>query len=77
MKKMWKEYVDGLDVETAFLHKDEFEESYPDYEATYPVVLLVDDGNFTKLVSDNDFKTMNDLTDLIELMSKRLADAKN
>lgn len=72
MKKMWKEYVASLGVETIFLHKDEFRGSYPDYETNYPVVLLVDGSNFIKLVSDDDFKTMNDLTDLISLMSKRL-----
>ena len=76
MKKMWKEYVTGLGIETAFLHKDEFEVSYSGYETTYPVVLLVDGSNFIKLVSDDDFKTMNDLTDLISLMSKRLTGAK-
>lgn len=72
MKKMWKEYVASLGIETAFLHKDEFQDRYPDYKTSYPVVLLVNNDTFTKLVSDNDFKTMNDLTDLIKLLSERL-----
>jgi len=76
MKKMWKEYVASLGIETLFLHKDEFEKAHLDYETAYPVVLLVDNGNFTKLISDKDFKTMNDLTDLISLLSKRLTDEK-
>lgn len=76
MKKMWKEYVAGLGIETSFLHKDEFEASYPDYEMAYPAVLLDDNGKLTNLVSDKDFETMNDLTDLISLMNKRLPDAK-
>ena len=76
MKKVWKEYVADLGIETAFLHKDEFEASYPDYETAYPAVLLVDNSNLTKLISDKDFKTMNDLTDLISLMNKRLSYAQ-
>ncbi len=76
MKKMWKEYVASLGIETAFLHKDEFQDRYPDYKTAYPVVLLVNNGSLTKLVSDKDFKTMNDLTDLIKLLSERLTDEK-
>ena len=76
MKKMWKEYVTSLGIETAFLHKDEFQERYPDYKTAYPVVLLDKNNSLTTLISSKDFKGMSDLTDLISLLSKRLTDEK-
>ena len=75
MKKIWKEYVSGLDMEAVFLHKDEFAKAYPGSNVSFPTVLLDTHGNLKTLISSGDFKKMNDLTDLIKLMSERLNNA--
>jgi hypothetical protein len=72
MKKMWKEYVAGLGIETVFMHKDEFAKAYPGRNLIFPVILLASGDKLTSLVDSDDFKKMNDLTDLINLMSRRL-----
>lgn len=76
MKKIWKAYVDSLDMTSIFLHKDEFRRIYPDFSTTFPVVLLKTDTSLTTVVGTKDFESMNDLTDLINLLNKRIPYAK-
>ena len=76
MKKVWKEYVTSLGMDTVFLHKDEFVETYPRNAMSFPVVLLARGNDLKTLISSNDFKELDDLTDLIKLMSERLNGAK-
>lgn len=72
MKKMWKEYVAALNIKTVFMHKNEFAETYPGNNISFPVVLLAHGNELTTLISSSDFKRMNDLTDLIKMLSDRL-----
>lgn len=76
MKKMWKEYIASLNNPTVFMHRDEFAEAYPNSAMRLPVVLLEQNGSFTILVGSDDFRHMNDLTDLISLISERLTNAR-
>lgn len=75
MKKMWKEYVANLGIETLFLHKDEFMKIYPSSKTTFPVVLLERNNTLTTLIAAKDFEAVSDLAGLIKLLNKRLSDA--
>jgi hypothetical protein len=76
MKKIWKEYVARLGMPAVFMHKDEFASAYPDYDVAFPVVLLAKSNALKVLINNKDFKNLNDLTDLMKLLSKRLTNEK-
>lgn len=74
-KKKWRNFRTSLNVETAFLHKDEFREQYASkfgYKFQYPIILLERSGELEVFISDAEISEMNSVEMLIEMMQKRL-----
>jgi len=68
----WKSFREGLSEEVVFLHKDEFEQQYA-MKYQYPVLLRVETGEVTELLSANDFRQTADTQSLIDLCKKSIA----
>jgi len=76
MNRIWKQYINDLPLTSNFLHKDEFEKSYPNINSEYPVVLINDGSAYTTLIYPEDFNKLNDSSDLMALLTLRLKESK-
>lgn len=70
MKNQWKEFVKSLNVNSEFLHKDEFENKY-NYSIDYPVVLKYD-SKISVLISADQLKKLRSLKKLISSVKNKL-----
>ncbi len=60
----WKEFIEGLDVEYEFLHRDEFRKKYPDIETAFPVIFRLQGNKLEQGLNSekiNACKSMDDL----------------
>lgn len=67
-KKVWKRFREDLDVETDFLHKDEFQKQYASkfgHKFQFPVILAQTGNGLEVLISNTDFSEINNLEILI------------
>ena len=58
----------------AFFHIDEFENEYPDKRFTYPVILLKDKNGLTEFVSNREINKIENVQDLIKVLTERSID---
>ncbi|PTX42036.1 hypothetical protein C8P64_2450 [Christiangramia gaetbulicola] len=74
-KKEWKSFRQSLDVETDFLHKDEFLKAYASkfgHKFEFPVVLVQTDKGLEVFISKNEFSEIDDLNVLMETIKERM-----
>jgi len=74
-KKAWKDFRKNLDVETEFLHKDEFQKLYASkfgHKFEFPIVLTQTRYGLDVLVSKEELSKLEDQNDLIEVLKKGL-----
>ena len=45
VKKDWKKFINSIEIDSEFLHKDEFEEKYGILDAKFPSAYLNEEGN--------------------------------
>lgn len=67
-KKEWGEYIQGLNVETEFLHKDQFKKRHL-YGGSFPVIFIDENNKLTILIESKElasFTTMDELKSAIE-----------
>jgi hypothetical protein len=64
MKKDWKSFIKNLNIDTEFLHRNEFEEKYNIKNAKHPSAYILENENLTLLISDDE---MNDVKSLDEM----------
>lgn len=72
IKKDWKGFIQNLDVETEFLHRDEFEENYEVNDAKYPSAYIQDNGNLTLFITKDEMNTVKSLEELMELVNQKI-----
>jgi hypothetical protein len=73
MKKEWKSYIKELEIDTEFLHRDEFEEKYNITDAKYPSAYLKKGINELKLfVTQAEMDAVKSLDELKDLINKKL-----
>jgi hypothetical protein len=70
MRKEWKNFLEGLEYEVEFLHKDELKDNYPFLVTTKLPVLFIQSGNESKLLIDS--KSMNRCTSIEDLKKQIL-----
>ncbi len=66
MRRQWRSYLNELDMEKQFFHKDEFSKQHPDASVNLPAILLENDGKLHSLVA---MEQINQLTSLDELIT--------
>ncbi len=74
-KKTWKNFHKNLEVETIFLHKDEFLKQYASkfgHKFEFPVVLAQTNNGLEIFLSKNEFEEINNLEILIERIENRI-----
>jgi hypothetical protein len=75
MKKEWAEYISGLEdeVNIEFLHRDEFEEYYPEVkDAKYPSAYIEKPNGLDIFISQEEMNNVESVEELKKLVNQRL-----
>ena len=72
MKKEWKNFIGNLANDARFLHRNEFEEFYPNFKTTYPVIIESEDGNLSVLITTKQLNETEDLEGMIKIVENSL-----
>jgi hypothetical protein len=64
MKKDWRSFINNLNIDSEFLHRDEFEKKYRIKNAKYPSAYLYENGNISLLISDVEMNSVNNLDEI-------------
>ncbi len=80
IKKEWKEFIESLDVETTFLHKDEFSKAYPNLTIKPPAILKEQNDEVELMISAVQLRNLSSLDELIhqvhEVIRKSILDLR-
>lgn len=76
MREQWKEYLESIEAELEFLHRDEFLKNYGQHTAALPALFLArgGDGEAELFMSEADINRCETLDALIVQLDKRLAE---
>jgi len=71
MKKQWKQFLQELNYDTEFLHRDRF---YNQFDRTdpLPAIFLKKKSNLKLLISRQEINSCTTLNDLISLISQKI-----
>lgn len=70
----WDEFVKNSPLPFEFLHKDEFQQAYPDWKNTpLPVILRANTEPTEILISDKELNSMSSVAALRELVLSRIS----
>ena len=73
MKKDWKKFINNLDIEAEFLHKDEFEEKYEISDALFPSVYLKNGSTLDLLIDQEEMNRVKSLGEMEALVLSKLS----
>ncbi|WP_026933595.1 hypothetical protein [Christiangramia echinicola] len=74
-KKVWKNFRENLDVDTEFLHRNEFQKLYASkfgYKFEFPLILAQTDKGLEVFLSKNEFSEIYYLEELIDIIQTRM-----
>ena len=72
MKKDWKKFIQNLEIETEFLHKNEFEKNYDIKDAKYPSAYIQDDDNLALFITQDEMNNVKSLEEMETLVSEKV-----
>lgn len=73
MRTEWKEYLESLQADFEFLHRDELMEKFGRTDISLPAVLLDKEDAIEELIGADEINRCKSLEDLKQLMSAKLA----
>ena len=73
-KGEWRNFVDSLDAECVFLHRDEFKEIK---NTTLPAAYVDVDGSLKEFLCAEEFAGINSLSELISVIKSKLENSNN
>lgn len=73
MQSEWRDFIDELEFEKTFLHRNEFAERYPTMRAELPAVFIEKEETIEPFMSAGEISQYDDLQALIEAMQQRLS----
>ncbi|MFX0027985.1 MAG: hypothetical protein ACFE8B_02150 [Candidatus Hermodarchaeota archaeon] len=73
MKKDWKNFIKNLNIDTEFLHRDEFVMKYNVKDALYPSAYLVRNNQLTLIISQDEMNSVKDLDEMEALVLNKLS----
>ncbi|MCP9201482.1 GTPase [Gramella sp. GC03-9] len=74
-KKSWREFRQNLDLETEFLHRDEFRKQYASkfgHKFEFPLILFRGNKGLEVFVSKEEISQLNSIQELMRLIDSRL-----
>jgi len=68
MRKAWKTFLDGLDVQLEFLHRDELKKQYHLDEVKLPAIFTKTDQSLQPFISADEINRCDDMESLQQLI---------
>ena len=72
MLKKWEEFLERIPLEKTFYHRKSFATAYPEVSSKLPAIFLDSDHELTLTVSAEEMDGIEDLDELIDLLTNRL-----
>ena len=73
----WRAFIEGLDIDCRFLHRDEFRRQYPEHQDTrLPAVFVLNDDRLTCCAPAEDITGCKDLDLLQDLIRRQCCDPR-
>ncbi len=72
MKKDWKTFINNLNIDTEFLHRDEFEKKYHIKNAKYPSAYILDNKHLKLLIAEDEMNSVKSLDEIEVLVLEKL-----
>jgi len=73
MKKDWKSFINNLNIDVEFLHRDEFESKYRITDAKYPSAYLYQNPNIELIINDEEMNSAKSLDEMEALVLKKIS----
>ena len=74
MREQWKEYLESLDMELEFLHRDEFLKKYGQHVAALPALFIARKSEAELFMSEVEINRCETLDGLILQLDKKLSE---
>ena len=72
MKKDWKTFINKINIDTEFLHRDEFEKKYHMKDANYPSAYMLENEKLTLVISDDEMNSAKTLDEMEVLVLSKI-----
>ena len=72
MRSEWKEFIEQLDIELEFLHRDEFLKQYKMSDVKLPCIFSKDTDGLSDFISADEINTSKSVDDLKNLIQGKL-----
>jgi hypothetical protein len=72
VREEWVGFLEQLEAECEFLHRDEFEKAYGKRDVAFPVIFRKTDSDIEPFASDQEINACEDLKSLQGMISSRL-----
>jgi len=72
MKKDWKSFIKNLNIDTEFLHRDEFEKKYQIKNAKYPSAYILENKNLTLLITEEEMNSVKSLDEMEVIVLRKV-----
>ena len=72
MRSEWKAFIEQLDIELEFLHRDEFIEQHKMSNAELPCVFIKDDNGLSVFISAEEINVRKTVEELKQLIQEKL-----
>jgi hypothetical protein len=72
MKKNWKNYIEELKLPVEFLHRDEFNNKYPNADKEFPSAWVKKNNQLELLISKDEMNKPKNLEELIKITNEKL-----
>ncbi len=73
MKRDWKKFINNLNIDTEFLHRDEFEMKYRIKNALYPSAYLEQNAELKLLISREEMNSVKNLDEMEALVLRKIS----
>ncbi len=67
MRKVWRQFLESLDMEKVFHHRDDFAADYPGHDFALPAILIREGGGQPELLLGPE--QLDEMTDVAELIA--------
>jgi len=72
MKKDWKLFINKLNIETEFLHRDEFKKKYNIKNSNFPSAYILEKDKLILVISDDEMNSVNSLDEIEVLVLSKM-----
>jgi len=73
IKRDWKKFINNLNIDTEFLHRNEFEMKYRIKNALYPSAYLEQNGELKLLISREEMNSVKNLDEMEALVLRKIS----